>query len=39
MSHGQFELRQYIHPFCSVDQRLAYGADGARFLVDLKHLL
>jgi pyruvate dehydrogenase E2 component (dihydrolipoamide acetyltransferase) len=33
------EVRQYMNFSCSVDHRLADGADGARFLVYLKRLL
>jgi pyruvate dehydrogenase E2 component (dihydrolipoamide acetyltransferase) len=32
-------VRQYMNFSCSVDHRLADGADGARFLVYLKKLL
>ncbi len=35
----QFEVRQYMNLSCSVDHRLADGADGARFLVRVKQLL
>jgi pyruvate dehydrogenase E2 component (dihydrolipoamide acetyltransferase) len=35
----QIEVRQYMNFSCSVDHRLADGADGARFLVYLKKLL
>ncbi|HKX45148.1 MAG TPA: dihydrolipoamide acetyltransferase family protein, partial [Planctomycetota bacterium] len=33
------EVRHYMNLSCSVDHRLADGADGARFLVKLKRLL
>jgi pyruvate dehydrogenase E2 component (dihydrolipoamide acetyltransferase) len=33
------EVRHYMNLSCSVDHRLADGADGARFLVELKRLL
>jgi pyruvate dehydrogenase E2 component (dihydrolipoamide acetyltransferase) len=33
------EIRQYMNLSCSVDHRLADGADGARFLVHMKKLL
>ncbi|MFN0243073.1 MAG: dihydrolipoyllysine-residue acetyltransferase [Planctomycetota bacterium] len=35
----KIEVRQYMNFSCSVDHRLADGADGARFLVYLKKLL
>jgi pyruvate dehydrogenase E2 component (dihydrolipoamide acetyltransferase) len=35
----RIEVRQYMNFSCSVDHRLADGADGARFLVLLKRLL
>jgi pyruvate dehydrogenase E2 component (dihydrolipoamide acetyltransferase) len=35
----KIEVRQYMNYSCSVDHRLADGADGARFLVHLKRLL
>ncbi len=35
----RIEVRQYMNFSCSVDHRLADGADGARFLVYLKKLL
>ena len=35
----KIEVRQYMNLSCSVDHRLADGADGARFLVYLKRLL
>jgi pyruvate dehydrogenase E2 component (dihydrolipoamide acetyltransferase) len=35
----KIEVRQYMNVSCSVDHRLADGADGARFLVYLKKLL
>jgi len=35
----KIEVRQYMNLSCSVDHRLADGADGARFLVYLKKLL
>ncbi|MHC4261356.1 MAG: 2-oxo acid dehydrogenase subunit E2, partial [Planctomycetota bacterium] len=35
----RYETRQYMNFSCSVDHRLADGADGARFLVDVKRLL
>jgi pyruvate dehydrogenase E2 component (dihydrolipoamide acetyltransferase) len=35
----KIEVRQYMNISCSVDHRLADGADGARFLVYLKRLL
>ena len=35
----RIEVRQYMNFSCSVDHRLADGADGARFLVLLKKLL
>lgn len=35
----RIEVRQYMNFSCSVDHRLADGADGARFLVYLKRLL
>ncbi|QDU69590.1 2-oxo acid dehydrogenase subunit E2 [Engelhardtia mirabilis] len=34
-----FEVRHYMNLSCSVDHRLADGADGARFLVRMKELL
>ncbi|MCB9903160.1 MAG: 2-oxo acid dehydrogenase subunit E2 [Planctomycetes bacterium] len=38
--HGdEIQVRQYMNFSCSVDHRLADGADGARFLVYLKRLL
>jgi pyruvate dehydrogenase E2 component (dihydrolipoamide acetyltransferase) len=35
----KIEVRQYMNLSCSVDHRLADGADGARFLVHVKRLL
>ena len=35
----KIEVRQYMNLSCSVDHRLADGADGARFLVYMKKLL
>jgi pyruvate dehydrogenase E2 component (dihydrolipoamide acetyltransferase) len=35
----KIEVRQYMNLSCSVDHRIADGADGARFLVHLKKLL
>lgn len=35
----EIQVRQYMNFSCSVDHRLADGADGARFLVYLKRLL
>ncbi len=35
----KIEVRQYMNLSCSVDHRLADGADGARFLVYMKRLL
>jgi pyruvate dehydrogenase E2 component (dihydrolipoamide acetyltransferase) len=35
----RIEVRQYMNLSCSVDHRLADGADGARFLVLMKRLL
>jgi pyruvate dehydrogenase E2 component (dihydrolipoamide acetyltransferase) len=35
----RYETRQYMNFSCSVDHRLADGADGARFLVEVKRLL
>jgi pyruvate dehydrogenase E2 component (dihydrolipoamide acetyltransferase) len=35
----KIEVRQYMNFSCSVDHRLADGADGARFLVYVKRLL
>ena len=35
----KIEVRQYMHFSCSVDHRLADGANAARFLVYLKRLL
>ncbi|MEO6710891.1 MAG: dihydrolipoamide acetyltransferase family protein, partial [Planctomycetota bacterium] len=35
----KIEVRQYMNFSCSVDHRLADGADGARFLVYMKKLL
>jgi pyruvate/2-oxoglutarate dehydrogenase complex dihydrolipoamide acyltransferase (E2) component len=35
----RIEVRQYMNFSCSVDHRLADGADGARFLVLMKKLL
>ncbi|MBL8863855.1 MAG: 2-oxo acid dehydrogenase subunit E2 [Planctomycetes bacterium] len=35
----KIEVRQYMNLSCSVDHRLADGADGARFLVLMKRLL
>jgi len=35
----EIEIRQYMNFSCSVDHRLADGADAARFLVHLKRLL
>jgi pyruvate/2-oxoglutarate dehydrogenase complex dihydrolipoamide acyltransferase (E2) component len=35
----RIEVRQYMNLSCSVDHRLADGADGARFLVYMKKLL
>jgi pyruvate dehydrogenase E2 component (dihydrolipoamide acetyltransferase) len=35
----KIEVRQYMNLSCSVDHRLADGADGARFLVHMKRLL
>ena len=35
----KIEVRQYMNLSCSVDHRLADGADAARFLVYLKTLL
>jgi pyruvate dehydrogenase E2 component (dihydrolipoamide acetyltransferase) len=35
----KIEVRQYMNISCSVDHRLADGADGARFLVHVKRLL
>ncbi|MCE9595590.1 MAG: 2-oxo acid dehydrogenase subunit E2 [Planctomycetes bacterium] len=38
-SGDKIEVRQYMNLSCSVDHRLADGADGARFVVYLKRLL
>jgi pyruvate dehydrogenase E2 component (dihydrolipoamide acetyltransferase) len=38
-SGDRIEVRQYMNFSCSVDHRVADGADGARFLVYLKKLL
>jgi len=35
----KIEVRQYMNFSCSVDHRLADGADGARFLVHMRRLL